>query len=117
MMFEDADDDCCADVAAAARQPVPVVLSNYSRRISSEYYSQSTRPHTYTSTLGLLYRPICIKPFLDCPRVRVCNQPKPKLCKQTYIQVLSHNRYPRPAFLSAWPIASISLHDNPVPSL
>jgi hypothetical protein len=39
MMFEDTNDDCCADVAAPARQPVPIVSSNYSRRISSKYHS------------------------------------------------------------------------------
>jgi hypothetical protein len=78
MMFEDTNDDCCADVAAPARQPVPVVSSDYSRRISSEYHSQSTSLHTDTSTLGLLYRPISIETLFNRPRVRVWDQPKPQ---------------------------------------
>jgi hypothetical protein len=117
VVFEDTNNDCCADVAAPARQPVPVVSADYSRRISSENHSQSTSLHTDTSTLGFLYRPISIKPLLDRPRVRVWCQLEPKLHEQTYIQVLSHNQCPRPACPFAWPRASISLHDNPVPSL
>jgi len=117
VMFENTNNDCCADIAAPARQSVPVVSRNYSRRISSEYHSQSTSLHTDTSTLGLLYRPISIKPLFNCPRVRVCDQPKSKLHEQTYIQALFHNQCPRPAFLSSWPIALISPRDNPVPLL
>jgi hypothetical protein len=71
MMFEDTNDYCCANVAAPARQPVPVVSSNYSRRISSKYHSQSTSLHTNTSALGLLYRPISIETLFNRPRVRV----------------------------------------------
>ena len=116
-MFEDTNNDCCADVAAPARQPVPIVSSNYSRRIASKYHTQSPSLHTDTSTFGLLYRPISIESLFNRPRVRVWDQPKPKLHEQTYIQVLSHNQYPRPACLFAWPIALISPHDNPVPLL
>jgi hypothetical protein len=71
VMFEDTDNNCCADVAAPARQPVPVVSSNYSRRVASKHNSQSPSLHTDTTTLGLLYRPISIETLFNRPRVWV----------------------------------------------
>ena len=75
MVFEDPYDDCRTDVPTTANiSKVWTIMERDSRRITSEYYAQSTALHPDTSTFSLLNRPVSIKSFFNRPGIWVYYQ-------------------------------------------